>query len=174
MGVISWLADLFGLVRTSSIREELKRIQFEEVELQKTLGRLRTELAESEESRLILMNRLEAVQRELEAMEETAAHENELSKTAQARVGDLENEIKYLREQVQIYQQRMGLLPQVRQVHSEQREIRPLRKAREPFAVAEARIQAQRSEEYWRARANAAESGTTGKTLAPAVSDKEK
>lgn len=94
---------------------------------------------------------------------------------AEARVGDLEYQIQYLKGQVEIYQARLGLLPQAVQSEKRETEQRPLRAPRVPFAVAAARIQADRTEAYWRERAAAVDAGTTGSTSesTPTVSEKE-
>lgn len=89
---------------------------------------------------------------------------------------DLETQIEYLKGEIKIYQQRLGLLPQERQGQTGQAEHQPLRKARVPFAIAQHQAQVQRSEEYWRAKAAAVdETGTTGSTseTTPTVSEKE-
>jgi hypothetical protein len=94
---------------------------------------------------------------------------------AEARVADLQYQIDYLKGQVEIYQARLGLLPQAVQSEKRETEQRPLRAPRVPFAVAAARIQADRTEAYWRERAAAVDAGTTGSTSesTPTVSEKE-
>jgi hypothetical protein len=84
-------------------------------------------------------------------------------------------ELQYQKGQVEIYQARLGLLPQKQQAEIPKTEQRPLRQPRVPFSVAAAKIQADRTEEYWRQRAATVDSGTTGSTseTTPTVSEKE-
>lgn len=92
--------------------------------------------------------------------------------TAEGRVKDLETQIEYLKEQVKIYQVRLGLLPQERQGQSDGKKLEPLKKGREPFSVVQARIETQQREAYWRKRADEAENSLTGKTTdTPTVSE---
>lgn len=108
-------------------------------------------------------------------MEEQATESDERTLQAAARVNDLETQIGYLKGQIEIYQARLGLLPRSPQGEPRQTEQRPLRQPRVPFSVAAAKIQADRTEEYWKRRAATVNDGTTGSTseATEPVSEKE-
>lgn len=162
MDGISWLVKKLGLVS----RDAHKQVQFEKIEFQKEVIALRASLYEVRE-------RLDIAQRNASDFEDQLLVENEKSALAVARVSDLESQIEYLRGEVKIYQGRLGLLPQERQSETKT-DHKPLRRAREPFPVIQARLQANLNEEYWREKAAAAsaELGTTSEDT-PTVTEKE-
>ena len=70
----------------------------------------------------------------------------------------LEAQVEYLKGQVELYQVRMGLVTPAPAQGVPLTEHKPIRKSREPFESLSARIgkaQADKTEEYWRARAAA-------------------
>ena len=153
MDVTSWLAGLFSRREPQPCVDCLKR------------------MGEAQE----LRRALEATNRACSTLEAEGLDAERKCELAENRVGDLESQITYLKGQIEIYQGRLGLLPQTRQGESPAVEQRPLRQPRVPFAQAAAKIQADRTEEYWRQRAEAVEIGATGSTsqTTATVSEKE-
>lgn len=176
MGVVSWLAARFELVdkfQLTLVQHELQEERKSNLRFRRELEEVRKELAETVSAREILTEQVVERSLENDKLQERAALEHELAAEAQVRSRVLESEVEYLRGQVKIYQQRLGLLPQERQSQTEPTEHKPLRTAREPFAQMAHRVQLQRTEEYWKQRAAAANEGTTGATseVTPTVSE---
>jgi hypothetical protein len=68
----------------------------------------------------------------------------------------LENEMEYLKAQIELYQVRMGLVVPAPIAGAVATEHKPIRKSREPFEALQSRVakaQADQTEEYWRKRA---------------------
>lgn len=101
------------------------------------------------------------------ASEKTLELEYAHEKTAliAGKVVLLEQEAEYLKGQIELYQTRLGLRVPTPSQQGEKVEHKPIRKSREPFDQLSARIgkaQADKMEEYWRARIAAHEvSGVT-------------
>lgn len=169
MDVTSWLN------RRKGGSTEEARLHFANMELMKDLRATREQLVETEKRFVEAQSDVNSLTSRMEELDEEVIQENQKAALAVARVSDLQERIHYLEEQVKIYQVRLGLLPQERQGTSEGKETKPLRKARVPFNVVAARVQTDRTEAYWKARAEAASAvmGTTTQTDTPAVSDKE-
>jgi len=182
VGVISRLATLLGFVKISEYNE----IFYKSQELQKCLIEAKRIINEEKTQHHQTQTRLANAEDEIQSAEVASLEAQERAALAVARIEGLQSEIKYLREQVAYYQgqleisqkammTRLGLLPQEQQGQIDKEVQKPLRSARIPFAVAQARIQTQRKEEYWKARANEVDlTGTVGTTSGTeTVSDKE-
>lgn len=183
MDVTSLLGRI-GLVKVASVKE----LYFKAQEFQKDMVRLKKELYEEQERYKIAVDRLTAVNQDVEAFESTALASENQAAMAVARVQGLESEIAYLREQVSYHQNqaekvsngmmtRLGLLKDT--VQGEQHEVvrKPLKSGRVPFAIAASRAASQRTKEYWLKKAGQTdpdETGTAGTTSTdtPTVSDK--
>jgi chromosome segregation ATPase len=176
--VISLLRTPFVLVKQSHYKETLSKLlesRFNHQEALKEIGRARQEHADSDSRYKLATARLIQAHETVESLEELVAQTEEAKVLAVAQLESLKEEISYLRNEIKIYQARMGLLPQERQGQTDGRPT-PLKSGRVPFAQAAAKISAQRTEEYWRQKAAAVdvEAGTTSTTTdTPAVSDKE-
>lgn len=178
MDVTSWLRTRFARDNSELMRAQAETAEalFKNQELMKCLGRAREQLHESESRYKIAIEQLSKAHEDIGSLESEIASTEEAKVLAVAQLETLKGEVQYLRDQIEIYQRRLGLLPQERQSQTEATQHKPLRTAREPFAVAAARIQSQRTEEYWRQKANAANiEGVTGTTTenSPTVSEKE-
>lgn len=159
MDVISWLAERLGLVRQEDLNAEV-HARFEQ---QKVALRLQEQCEDLIAERIDNLDEIMKANKRIAELEQIAAREDERAHNALARVDDLTGEIEYLRGQVTIYQQRLGLLPAQKEVR-EGPALKPMRIAREPFASVQAKVQSQRTEEYWKARAAAVDAGTTAVT----------
>lgn len=180
MDVISLLLTPFALVKVATLTKleaEKGEAIFAKQELMKALMQARKERDVADQERKDVINQLIKVNQDLGQIESEAMHSEEEKILAVAQLETVKSEVSYLRQQVEIYQRRLGLLPQERQGQTEATLQKPLRAARVPFAVAAANVQKQRTEDYWRAKANAVElaDGVTGTTSSdtPTVSDKE-
>lgn len=168
------LARTVRLLRGETVDADLYReSHFENQELRKRNKELADNLGEARNRSEILTAHLTKAHQDVENFESEALASEERAALAVARFDGLVEEVGYLRDQIKIYQTRLGLLPQERQ--SEPGTVRvPLKRGREPFSVAQDRIQKERTEAYWRAKADAVDpTGTTGTTStdSPTVSD---
>lgn len=161
MDVISSLVGRLGLISTRKYREllfehqELRKLTHERLE---SFKRLQTEAGD-------VQSRLGLLQRQIEEIEQRWLEESDRADLAASRANDLISQVEYLKEQVKIYQTRLGLLPQERQGALDKGKLEPLKKGREPFAVAAARVQAQRTQEYWERKAKAVDGITSSETV---------
>jgi hypothetical protein len=99
---------------------------------------------------------LEQTHRELEQYELDYSTEREKSQLLIAQLATQDTQVEYLKGQIEIYQTRMGILMPKRDGSAEVSEPKPIRKSREPFEALSQRVakaQADKTEEYWKARA---------------------
>lgn len=173
----SWLLTRLGLVWRKDIEESQATTKFELQELHKEVVRLKHAQREAQEKYDICVEHLTQANDDVRSFEADCLKLEEAKVLAVAQLENLKEEVSYLREEIKIYQRRLGLLPQERQGETDKKESKPLRSARLPFAIAQAKIQTERTEAYWRAKADAVElgAGTTGKTseTTPTLSDKD-
>ena len=162
MDGISWLLQRLGLVPLKSVRAQ----GFENQELRKKCVNLEDAYERHCKELIKLEASLEKSFDEGAKLEQEAMASEEAKVLAVAQLEGLREEVTYLKGQVVIYQARLGLLPQ--EPRAQQiGEQKILRKARVPFAVAEARIQTQRTEEYWKNRAKLADVGGVEAVTSP-------
>lgn len=173
--LLQTLWDRFRGHKLRALDEELMKSYYERQEILKEIGRARLELESIRRDKDTLVLQLVESQNDIATLNEKFVTEEESKVLAVAQLTTLGDEIVYLKGQVEIYQRRLGLLPQERQEQPRQAQ-KPLRSARVPFAIAEAKAQTALTEQYWRDRAANASvgEGVTGKTTdTPTVSDKE-
>ena len=119
MDVISLLRTPFVLVKKSlleELRDETIKAKFTTQEAYKLLARARQEAAESNEKWHLAIDQLTKAHSDLESMEQLVSESEETKVLAVAQLDTLKEEVSYLKEQVKIYQARIGLLPQERQL----------------------------------------------------------
>jgi chromosome segregation ATPase len=143
---------VFGLARRSRFLASVAREAELEKEWNSDILLYRSLTKERNEKLAIAEREIAKLQADFGGLEDHYVEAERSMELAQARVTDLEGQISYLQKQVEIYQQRLGLIsPRV----ETQGSLMPARKAREPFAQAQARVQVERTEKYWRERAAA-------------------
>ena len=126
------------------------------------LARLEIQLNQERRDHQQTRDHLHKIEESFQNLEAEAYGNQEKAALATARIDDLQSQITYLKEQLQLYQVRMGLIQPTKSLAPV--ESVPIARRREPFAVASARVQADMKEKYWRDRADAAEKEITGKT----------
>jgi len=126
---------------------------------------LRTELRKTTESERVAWTDSAALSVQVSSRDEEIVREREKRAAIEGRVSLLETENAYLKEQVKIYQIRLGLIVVPRDQNGSATEHKPIRKTREPFEALSHRVskaQTDRLEKYWKDRAAA--TNITGKT----------
>lgn len=147
------------------LRDEIRTLGQEKFELMKMVKRQGETIKEHENRNGYLITELEKANSWGAQAEDTAAQEQQKCELAAARVLDLVGQIEYLKGEIKLYQERLGLLPQQRQSQTVS-DLKPLRQARKPFNIVAHEIEKKRNEEYWKAQADRAHEklGTSGLT----------